>query len=104
MSSALCSRCDAVCCRLTVTLGPEDSVPDEFRTFTHDHVAVMKRGSDGWCSALDHTTHGCSIYEQRPSDCRRFTMAGPYCLVLRHDYGDRIRRGIPLALHGAPSA
>ncbi len=94
----LCARCDAVCCRLTVVLMPEDDVPERFTTVTEQGLPVMKRDPDGWCSAIDQAHMCCSIYEQRPQVCRKFVMGGPYCRAERADYFDRTRRGIPLVL------
>ena len=80
----LCGRCDAVCCRLTVVLQPEDRVPLHMTT-TQDGLHVMARDEEGWCVALDSARMCCSCYETRPEVCRRFAMAGPYCLEVRAD-------------------
>lgn len=81
-----CSTCEAVCCRLTVVLQPDDRVPDHLTTHTPEGLHVMKRGEDGWCVALNRTHMNCGIYENRPSVCRRFVMKGPYCKAVRADY------------------
>jgi Fe-S-cluster containining protein len=94
-----CAHCDAVCCRLTVVLMPEDDVPFRFTTVTEHGVTVMARDEDGWCVAIDQARMCCSIYEQRPQICRKFAMGGPYCLEVRADYHDRASRGIPLTLY-----
>ncbi|TYT23556.1 YkgJ family cysteine cluster protein [Luteimonas viscosa] len=94
----LCGRCDAVCCRLTVVLQPEDRVPLHMTT-TQDGLHVMARDEEGWCVALDSARMCCSCYETRPEVCRRFAMAGPYCLEVRADYSERTRQGIPLRLY-----
>jgi len=78
-----CQRCAAVCCRLTVVLMPEDRVPAHLTTTTADGLHVMARAEDGWCVGLDPVRMCCSIYEQRPSTCRRFVMDGPYCRATR---------------------
>jgi uncharacterized protein len=93
-----CSSCDAVCCRLTVVLLPEDNVAGHLTTHTEAGLHVMARDEDGWCVALDSTRMCCSIYASRPEICRKFRMAGPYCVDVRADYTDRRTRGIPLAL------
>ena len=98
MSDA-CSRCDAVCCRLTVVVQPEDRIPAHLTTFTAAGLEVMARDEEGWCVAVDGAHMRCSIYETRPQVCRRFAMAGPYCNELRADYRDRNARGIPLQLY-----
>lgn len=74
-----CSNCRACCCRLEVLLVTETGVP-------YKHIAVdewggetMLRLEDGWCSALDRDTYMCSIYENRPWNCREFEMASYEC-------------------------
>ena len=93
-----CSRCEAVCCRLTVVLAPNDVVAPEWITHNADGVAVMARSADGWCSALDRTRMCCSIYETRPDVCRKFAMGGPYCRAERENFERDKARGIPLRL------
>lgn len=98
-NAANCTRCDAICCRLTVVLAPADAIPAHLRAATTEGVAVMARDADGWCAALDRGRMRCSLYDERPQDCRRFAMDGPYCRAVRADAQDRIARGIPLQLH-----
>jgi len=95
----LCSNCDAVCCRLTVVLGPDDRVADHLTTHTDHGLRVMARDEEGWCVALDGARMCCSIYETRPAICRKFAMGGPYCVDERTEYADRRARGIPLTLY-----
>ena len=94
-----CDRCDAVCCRLTVVLMPDDDVPPRFTTHNDYGVAVMARDEEGWCVAIDQARMCCSIYEQRPAICRKFPMAGPGCREVRADYLDRRQRGIALVMY-----
>lgn len=94
-----CSRCDAVCCRLTVVVQPEDRIPAHYTTRTASGLEVMARDGEGWCVAVDNARMQCSIYETRPQVCRRFAMSGPYCRDLQADYRDRNARGIPLVLY-----
>ncbi|HEY0229915.1 MAG TPA: YkgJ family cysteine cluster protein [Dokdonella sp.] len=93
--SVSCTHCEAVCCRLTVVLAPDDVVAEEFIAHNADGVAVMARGADGWCSALDRTRMCCGIYEKRPGVCRKFAMGGPYCRAERENYERDKARGIP---------
>jgi len=98
-TTPLCTQCDAVCCRLTVVLQPEDRIPLHLTHTTDAGLSVMARDEEGWCVAVDAAHMRCSIYGTRPATCRRFVMAGPYCREVRADYRDRNRRGIPLQLH-----
>lgn len=92
-----CSRCDAVCCRLTVVLQPEEDLPAQFVGHDERGVRVMARGADGWCSALDRERMCCSIYEQRPSICRKFAMGSAYCREERRNYSTEMHaKGVPL--------
>lgn len=88
--ASLCSRCAAVCCRLTVVLQPDESIPDHLTTHSPEGLRVMKHGKDGWCVALDGTRMNCGIYESRPSACRRFVMNGAYCRAVRKDYRELV--------------
>ena len=77
--SVSCSDCEAVCCRLTVVIMPEDRVP----TWLVDHdshgLPTLAKGEDGWCAAVDPLTSRCTIYEDRPAICRKFAMGSPSC-------------------------
>lgn len=84
--SVACNRCEAVCCRLTVVVMPDDDVPRQFLARDAAGMQVMARGEDGWCAALDRTHMRCGIYERRPDVCRRFTMGAGYCRAVREDF------------------
>lgn len=78
--SISCSRCAAVCCRLTVVLDHDDAqVPLELTELSPTGLRVMAHGADGYCVALGADHRSCGIYEVRPKPCRRFTMGAPYC-------------------------
>ena len=81
-----CSSCDAVCCRLTVVVMPEDRVPRHLVERNAHGVEVMAHDEDGWCVAVDPLRMCCSIYEQRPSICRKFAMGSEYCRDERAAY------------------
>lgn len=84
-SSIHCNSCEGSCCRLTVMVGPRDlEVPAALTTISDTGHRVMARGANGFCVALG-ADHRCTIYEQRPIDCRQFTMGGPYCQAIRQD-------------------
>lgn len=92
---AHCSRCDALCCRLTVVVFPEDDIPAYLTDTNAQGVTVMARDPDGWCVALDGARMNCGIYETRPSICRKFAMSGPYCLDVRAEAA-RTAQAIPI--------
>jgi len=96
--AAHCTRCDAVCCRLTVVLMPHDNVPEHLTDHTPEGLHVMARDEEGWCVAVDGRHMHCGIYESRPSTCRRFVMDGPCCRAARSDYQERTLHAIPLTL------
>ena len=84
-----CSACDAVCCRLTVVVMPEDEVPRHLVERNGHGVEVMAHGEDGWCVAIDPLRMCCSIYDQRPGICRKFAMGSEYCRDEREIYRTR---------------
>lgn len=89
--SVQCSNCEAVCCRLTVVLMPEDRVPTWLIDEDEHGMAVLAKGDDGWCAALDPNTFACTIYGDRPGICREYAMGSPGCREERHKwFGARI--------------
>jgi uncharacterized protein len=77
--SVQCSACEAVCCRLTVVLMPDDHVP-EWLVHRDEHgLETLAKGEDGWCAAIDEKRMCCSIYEDRPAICRKYAMGSPSC-------------------------
>ena len=93
-----CGACDAVCCRLTVLVMPEDDVPRHLVERDIHGLDVMARDEEGWCVAIDHQHMRCGIYEQRPGICRKFAMGGAYCRDERLSYREQLARGIPLTV------
>jgi len=93
-----CSACDAVCCRLTVLVMPEDDVPRHLVERNANGLEVMARDEEGWCVAVDHHHMRCGIYAQRPGICRKFAMGGAYCRDERAAYQEQLARGIPLTI------
>jgi Fe-S-cluster containining protein len=92
-----CDRCDALCCRLTVVVFDEDAIPEHLVEHDAQGLRVMARDADGWCVALDGSTFRCSIYTTRPTICRKFAMAGPYCLEVRAE-ARQAARALPITL------
>ena len=86
MSAVSCSQCEAVCCRLTVVVMPDDDVPRHFIARDAAGMEVMARGADGWCAALDRSLMRCGIYARRPDVCRRFVMGAGYCRSVRAEF------------------
>jgi Fe-S-cluster containining protein len=78
-----CNTCAAKCCRLEVMLITDTGVPARFIKTDDWGSETMARADDGWCAALDRSTMGCSIYENRPLICREFEMGGPDCIEER---------------------
>ncbi|KRE97811.1 hypothetical protein ASG87_14895 [Frateuria sp. Soil773] len=74
-----CSDCEAVCCRLTVVLMPEDRVPAWLIQHDDHGPDTLAKGADGWCAAVDPNTFRCTIYDQRPAICRKYAMGSPGC-------------------------
>lgn len=85
-ATANCATCDAVCCRLTVVLQPEDNIPAHLTTHLDNGLRVMAKDPEGWCVAVNKSRMNCGIYETRPDVCRRFVMNGPYCKAIRAEY------------------
>lgn len=87
-----CTKCAAVCCRLTVVLEPEDKIPPHLTTHLASGLRVMARNEQGWCVAVNTDQMNCGIYENRPAACRRFVMNGPYCRAIRAEYAESAPR------------
>jgi uncharacterized protein len=81
--SIQCSRCEAVCCRLTVYVMADDPTPEYLVDQDEHGMDVMRRLDDGWCTALDRGTMRCTIYALRPQVCRDFDMGGSDCRDVR---------------------
>lgn len=94
--SISCSACDAVCCRLTVLVMPEDDVPRHLVDRDAHGLEVMAKDEDGWCAAIDPSRMCCSIYDRRPGVCRVFAMGGADCRGEREAWRRQNARAIPL--------
>ena len=77
--SVQCTSCEAVCCRLTVVLMPDDHVPEWLIERDEHGFETVAKGEDGWCVAIDPNTSRCTIYDERPTICRKYAMGSPSC-------------------------
>lgn len=75
-----------MCCRLTVTVMPDDNVPGHLLDTDARGGNVMAQNEEGWCAAIDPYHLRCTIYSQRPAICRQFDMGGDDCRLVRQDY------------------
>ena len=85
-----CSSCDAVCCRLTVVLQPEDRIAAHLTTRRPDGLLVMKHDDDGWCVAMNRASSSGATARLM---CR--TGIARKTLLWRSGRGMRGRRGMP---------
>jgi Fe-S-cluster containining protein len=74
-----CANCLACCCRLEVLIISDTGVPNQYINVDQWGGETMLRLDDGWCAALDRETLMCTIYENRPWNCREFEMASYEC-------------------------
>lgn len=92
-----CTSCEAICCRLTVVLMPDDHVPEWLIDRDLHGMETLAKGEDGWCAAVDPNTSRCTIYDERPSICRKYAMGSPSCQDERQKwYGDAIPTAVKL--------
>ena len=96
--SVHCSDCEAACCQLTVVLMPEDDVPEWLIQHNSHGPDTLAKGEDGWCAAIDPNTSRCTIYDQRPTICRKFTMGSPGCREERDRWFGRAVFPTPVVL------
>ena len=79
---SLCEDCGGKCCVGIIEVMPDDDVyEDDFLAIDvpeHNRFRVMKTDGTNRCIAL--MSDGlCSIYDKRPSVCRRFEIGGECC-------------------------
>lgn len=58
----------------------DTGVPDMHIARDKWGAETMLRLDDGYCSALDRDTFMCSIYENRPLNCREYEMGSYECI------------------------
>ncbi len=64
--------CKAVCCRLKFPLSAAEVERADVR-WDIGHPYLIRHESDGYCSHNDRATHGCTVYDQRPTVCRTYS-------------------------------
>jgi Fe-S-cluster containining protein len=67
--------CQAVCCRMKFALS-QDEVETGLVKWDIGHPYVIRQDSTGYCCHNDGATHGCTVYEDRPRLCRRYSCRG----------------------------
>jgi len=64
--------CKAVCCKLKFPLTSEE-VEAGIAKWDIGHPYVIRQDSTGYCCHNDASTGGCTIYNDRPNLCRRYS-------------------------------
>ncbi len=64
--------CRARCCTLSVTLSSQDLNEGGLRWDYARPYRLMQREHDGYCVHSDADSLACTVYEERPSICRRY--------------------------------
>ncbi|MFI5040818.1 MAG: YkgJ family cysteine cluster protein [Acidimicrobiales bacterium] len=67
--------CGAVCCRLKFPLSAAE-VEEGSVKWDIGHPYLIRHESDGYCTHNDRETHGCHVYDRRPTVCRTYSCAG----------------------------
>ena len=67
--------CKAVCCRMRFALSVEEIESGPMK-WDLGRPYYNRRGDDGYCHQIDGETLGCSVYDERPSVCRKYSCAG----------------------------
>lgn len=67
--------CQAVCCRLKFALSQEEVEKGRVK-WDIGHPYVIRQDSTGYCCHNNAETHTCSVYEDRPKLCRRYSCRG----------------------------
>jgi hypothetical protein len=64
--------CKAVCCRLRFPLTVAE-IEDGPLKWDLGRPYFNRHDSHGYCHQIDHNTHACGIYEERPAPCRQYS-------------------------------
>lgn len=94
LTKITCKNCKAACCKVfgIYELNEEDRkrVPRKHWTTykLYPGWALMKT-KNFQCTILDAETNKCSLYDKRPSICRRFEPGSKLCKIARKEYKQR---------------
>lgn len=69
------SICHAVCCKLKFALS-NDEIEQGLVKWDIGHPYIIRQNSDGYCCHNDAGSGGCTIYNDRPNLCRRYSCRG----------------------------
>lgn len=78
-----CGACCTTCAIPPYNLGAILTAPAFIRRMVADAIVNAKSGDQ--CVAYDATSKRCTIYPDRPSDCRDFKVGGDACLAARRE-------------------
>jgi Fe-S-cluster containining protein len=67
--------CQAVCCRLRFPLTVEEIEHGPLK-WDLGLPYFNRHDTAGYCIEIDHETHGCGIYHERPAPCRQYSCKG----------------------------
>jgi Fe-S-cluster containining protein len=83
-----CRKCGACCYRvfpfMRVPIGKSENIPEDMIEEI-DGVRHLKTKEDRSCIALDAKRNRCTIYKNRPFDCKAFEPVDALCEVLRYE-------------------
>ena len=65
---------------------PDERVPEWLLHHDASGLVTLMKDEDGWCAAVDPNTFRCTIYDQRPSICRKYAMGSPGCRDAREQW------------------
>jgi Fe-S-cluster containining protein len=67
--------CHAVCCRLKFPLSAVE-IDEGAVKWDIGHPYLIRHESDGYCAHNNRVSHGCQVYDRRPTVCRTYSCAG----------------------------
>ena len=82
--AALMPICGARCCSLSFELTTQD-LDEGVVMWEATEPYLIRHERDGYCSHLDRTSGGCSVYHHRPATCRGYDCRGDSRIWLDFD-------------------